>query len=332
MRKLMVLCGLVLTVALLPMLAGAPEAIGGQSITLRIAHTTAPTHPYTTMAQKLAEQVKAKSGGSMNMTIHPSSQLGGERDLMEGLQMGTVDMMSCSLGVAASFVPELNVLNLPFLFRDAKHYTEVTNGPIGQRLLKAVESKRLVGLGFYAPVFRVPMTGVRAINAPADFKGLRIRLMEVPLHMDTYKALGASPVPLPFGELYTALQLKTVDGNENAPATLYSERFYEVQKYVSLLPVFSNGAILLMSQATWNKLTPQQREIVTSSVPAALEVGDRDYLAMDEKGIAHMKSVGLGVNTPTDLKPFQTAVKPIYDKYLEKMPDWVKKDFQEIQK
>jgi TRAP-type C4-dicarboxylate transport system substrate-binding protein len=159
-----------------------------------------------------------------------------------------------------------------------------------------------------------------------------MRLMEVPLHMDTYKALGASPLPLPFGELYTALQLKTVDGNENAPATLYSERFYEVQKYVSLLPVFSNGAILLMSQATWNKLSPQQREIIVSSVPEALAVGDRDYLAMDDKGLAVMKGAGLGINTPTDLTPFREAVKPIYAKYLEKMPDWVKEAAQQIQK
>jgi len=184
MRKPMVLYCLALVMALTPLLVDAPRAFG-QSITLRIAHTTAPSHPYTTMAQKLAEQAKAKSNGAMNMTIHPSSQLGGERDLMEGLQLGTVDMMSCSLGVAATFVPELNLMNLPFLFRDAKHYSEVVRGPIGQRLLKAVEPKRLVGLGFYAPVFRVPMTGVRAINTPADFKGLRIRLMEVPLHMDT---------------------------------------------------------------------------------------------------------------------------------------------------
>lgn len=331
MRKPVVLYGLVLAVALLPLLVDAPQAFS-QSITMRIAHTTAPTHPYTTMAQKLADSVKSKSNGSMVITIHPASQLGGERDLMEGLQLGTVDMMSCSLGVAASFVPELNLMNLPFLFRDAKHYTEVSNGPIGQRLLKAVEPKRLVGLGLYAPVFRVPMNGVRPIASPADFKGLRMRLMEVPLHMDTYKALGASPLPLPFGELYTALQLKTVDGNENAPATLYSERFYEVQKYVSLLPVFSNGAILLMSQATWNKLTPQQREIVTSSVPDALAVGDRDYLAMDEKGLTVMKGAGLGINTPTDLTPFREAVKPIYGKYLEKMPDWVKEAFQQIQK
>jgi tripartite ATP-independent transporter DctP family solute receptor len=331
MKKSVLLFGLTLAVAFFPLLIDAPQAFG-QSITLKIAHTTAPSHPYTTMAQKLADQVKAKSNGSMNMTIHPSSQLGGERDLMEGMQVGTVDLVSCSLGVAASFVPELNVMNLPFLFRDAKHYTEVTNGPIGNKLLKAVESKRLVGLGFYAPVFRVPQNNVRPINTPTDFKGLRLRLMEVPLHMDTYRALGASPVPLPFGELYTALQLKTVDGNENAPATLYSERFYEVQKYVSILPVFSNGAILLMSQATWNKLTPAQREIITSSVPDALAVGDRDYLAMDEKGLQVMKTAGLQINTPTDLTPFREAVKPIYAKYLEKMPDWVKDAFREIQK
>jgi TRAP-type transport system periplasmic protein len=331
MRKRVAVYGVAFVIIFMAALVSCPPAFS-QTITLKIAHTTAPSHPYTTMAQKLADQVKAKSNGSMIMTIHPSSQLGGERDLMEGMQVGTVDLVSCSLGVAASFVPELNVMNLPFLFRDAKHYTEVANGPIGKKLLKAVEAKRLVGLGFYAPVFRVPQNSVRPINTPADFKGLRMRLMEVPLHMDTYKALGASPLPLPFGELYTALQLKTVDGNENAPATLYSERFYEVQKYVSLLPVFSNGAILLMSQITWNKLTPAQREIITSSVPDALAVGDRDYLAMDEKGLQVMKAAGLQINTPTDLTPFREAAKPIYAKYLEKMPDWVKEAFREIQK
>ncbi|MFA5028436.1 MAG: hypothetical protein WC713_11230, partial [Candidatus Methylomirabilota bacterium] len=111
-----------------------------------------------------------------------------------------------------------------------------------------------------------------------------------------------------------------------------SERFYEVQKFVSLLPVFSNGAIFLMSQATWNKLTPPQREIITSSMSEALAVGDRDYLAMDEKGIQVMKGAGININTPTNLSPFQAAVKPVYDKHLEKMPDWVKEAFVQIQK
>ncbi len=322
---------LVVLLALFPLLVTVPPAFG-QSVSMRLGHATAPTHPYTTMAQKLAEQVTAKSGGALNITVHPSSQLGGERDLMEGLQVGTVDLVICSLGVAASFVPEIAVLNLPFLFRDAKHFTEVTSGPVGAKLLKAAEVKRMVGLGFFGPVFRVPMNGVRPIATPADFKGLRIRLMEVPLHMDTYKALGASPVPIPFGELYTALQLKTVDGNENALATLYSERFYEVQKHVTILPVFSNGAILLMSQATWNKLNPPQREMVTSSVPDALAVGDRDYLAMDEKGLQVMKGAGLVITTPADLEPFRQAVKPVYAKYLEKMPPWVREAFEQIQK
>ena len=331
MRRRTIVYSLASLLASLPLLTMAPPVFS-QSVTMRLGHTTAPTHPYTTMAQTLAEKVKTKSNGALNITVHPSSQLGGERDLMEGLQVGTVDLVVCSLGVAASFVPEISVLNLPFLFRDAKHFTEVTNGPIGAKLLKAVEAKRMVGLGFFAPVFRVPMNGVRPIATPADFKGLRLRLMEVPLHMDTYRALGASPVPLPFGELYTALQLKTVDGNENALATLYSERFYEVQKHVSILPVFSNGAILLMSQSTWNKLSPQQREMVTTSVPDALAVGDRDYLAMDEKGLQVMKGAGIVVTTPANLDPFREAVKPIYAKYLEKMPDWVKEAFQQIQK
>lgn len=331
MKKGVALYVVACCITLLCALTFSPQAFS-QTVTLKFAHVCAPTHPYNSAGLKFAELVKGNSGGNLVINVHPAGQLGGERDLLEGLQVGTVDFAISSLGVAASFVPEINVLNLPFLFRDAKHYTEVTNGPIGKRLLKAVEPKRMVGLGFFAPVFRVPMNGVRPITSPADFKGLRIRLMEVPLHMDTYRALGASPVPLPFGELYTALQLKTVDGNENAIATLYTERFYEVQKYVTVLPVFSNGAIVLMSQATWNKLSPKQRDIIMESLPEALAVGDKDYLALDEKGLTVMKNAGLGINVPTDLAPFREAVKPVYAKYLEKMPDWVKEAFQQIQK
>jgi tripartite ATP-independent transporter DctP family solute receptor len=318
-------------ITLVSALLFCPQAFS-QQVTLKLAHTVAPTHPYNTLGVKLADLVKNKSGGSLVINLHPAGQLGGERDILEGLQVGTVDIAICSLGVAASFIPELNVLNLPFLFKDAKHFSEVTSGPIGKRLLKQAEQKKMVGLGFFGPVFRVPINGVRPIETPGDFKGLRIRLMEVPLHMDTYKAMGASPVPLPMGELYTALQLKTVDGAENAMATLYTERFYEVQKYVTALPVFSNGAILLMSQATWTKLSPKHREAIMESLPEALAQGDKDYLALEEKGLTVMKGAGIKVNIPATLAPFREAAKPVYAKYLEKMPGWVKESFEQIQK
>lgn len=299
-------------------------------VVLRLGHVTAPTHPYQTASEKLAELVAEKTDGSLEIRAYPAGQLGGERDLLEGLQMGTIDIAISSLGVAASFIPEVNLFNLPFIFNDADHYNEVVHGPHGQAILEQAKNRNMVGLGFFAPVFRVPMNNERPIESPDDFRGLRIRLMEVPLHMDTYRALGSSTVPLPFGELYTALQLGTVDGNENAIATLYTERFYEVQDYLTILPVFSNGAVFLMSKVVWDGLSPEHQEAIMESMPGAIEQGDKDYLALDEKGLQVMEEAGLGINQPEDLDPFRAAVESVYDRYLGRLPEWVQEAFEDI--
>lgn len=302
-----------------------------EPMVLSFGHTTADTHPYTTGARKLAELVAEKTDGKLVIEVFPAGQLGGERDITEGLQAGTVDMMVNSLGVAATFIPAINLFNLPFIFTSVEHYNEVVHGEIGERILATAEDHGLIGLAFTAPVFRVPMNAVRPINTPADFRGLKMRLMEVPLHIDTYSALGATPVPLAFGELYTALQLGTVDGNENALATLYTQRFYEVQDYISILPVVSNGAVYLMSQITWNKLPQSYKDAITSSIPEAVEALDNHYLELEEGGLAAMIDEGIAVNTPPSFDPFVAAVQPIYDEYLAAMPDWVADLVPEIQ-
>ncbi len=307
---------------------GAPAE---ENFVLKYATVTAEDHPYNTGGRKFAELVEEKTNGTVKINVYPASQLGDERDLMEGMQLGTIDFVITSLGVAASFVPESDLFNLPFLFKDADHFVEVARGPVGQRLLDEFDNVDLKGLAIGGPIFRVPMNDKRPINAPEDFKGLSFRLMEVPLHMDTYKALGASPTPIPFGELYTALQLGTVDGNENAVATFWSSKFHEVQKYMTMLPVFSNGCMLVMSKITWEKLSPNQQQAVLDSVEGGIGTLDSDYLAMDEEGLVGMEKDGLIVNTPSDIAPFQEAVKSVYDKYLSKMPQWAVDAVKEIQ-
>ncbi len=302
-----------------------------KQVKLKLAHVCSDTHPYNTAGLKLAELVRDKTRGAVDIQVYPAAQLGGERDLIEGLQAGTVDIVISSLGVAASFVPEMNIFNLPFIFNDANHYSKVTQGHIGKKVLEACNKAGLKGLGFAGPVFRVPMNNKKPVNTPDDFRGVKYRLMEVPLHIDTYKALGASPVPIPFGELYTALQLGTVDGCENAVATLYSQKFYEVQKYMSLLPVFSNGCVILMGELAWNKLTPEQQKVLLESLPETIEKLDHDYLAMTEEGLEAMKAAGLKVNTPPSITPFREAVIPVYDKYLATLPKWAKDAVTEIQ-
>jgi len=292
-------------------------------VTLKLAHTCADNHPYNVGAKKLADLVSAKTEGRLKITVYPAGQLGGERDIVEALQAGTIDMCVTSLGVAATFVPEYNLFNLPFLFSGADHFIAVARGPIGARLLAAADSHDLKGLGFGGPVFRVPMNSRRALNTPEDFKGLKIRLMEVPVHMDTYRALGASPVPIAFGELYTALQLGTVDGCENAIATLYTQRFYEVQKYLSVLPVISNGAVFLSGQKAWSRLPQEYRDIIMESMPEAIAAHDDSYLLLDKEGLQAIIAKGVHVNTPKDLAPFVKATESVYASNLKKMPAWV---------
>lgn len=303
--------------------------ICAKNITLKFAHVCPPSHPYQIGAEKFAELVKEKSNGEITINIYPSAQLGQERDLIEGLQMGTIDIAISSLGVTANFVPSMTLFALPFIFKNADHFTEIAKGPIGEKVLESCKAKKLKGLGLFAPIFRMPMTNVRPIQKPEDFKGLRIRLMEVPLHMDTYKAMGASVIPLPGGELYTALQLGTVDGCENAIATLYTYKFYEQLKYLSILPVVSNGAVALMSDKVWNELSSEQQEVIVDCMPEALDSADKAYLELDEVGLQKIKEAGKEVFRP-DLEPFKEKVKPVCEKYIKELPDWVRDAYLEI--
>ena len=290
------------------------------STTLKYAHTCAPDHPYELGGLKLAELVKEKTNGELIINTYPAGSLGGERDINEGILLGTIDMTLCSLGVAATFVPEINVFNLPFIFKGPEHYQKVANSEVGKEILGAGEKYGFKLLGFTAPVFRHPMNGVRPIESPTDFKGLKIRLMEVPMHIDTYNVLGATGVPIPFPELYSALQLGTVDGCENAMTTLYTQKFYEVQKNISELPVFSNGAVLMFGLKQWNSLSPEHQEAIFDSLPVYKETVDESYLEQEVTNLELMLDAGMILSKP-EVEPFQKAVQPIYDKFVEENPE-----------
>jgi len=290
---------------------------------LRYAHSNVPIYFYHTAGLAFAEEIEKATNGTVKIKLYPQGQLGGERDVTEGLQLGTIDFQASSIGVTGTFVPSIQILNLPFLFNGPKHWMAVMNGPVGAELLsKAQKEGEPVGLkvlAIAAPDFRLPMNNTRPINKMDDFKGLKIRTMQVPEHMDAYKALGADAVPLPFGELYTALQTKVVDGNENGPLALLGNRFYEVQKYLTLLPVVSNGGILLMSKKTFDKMSKNQQEAVLKAVDTWKRVMDRDALEKGGSAIEEMKAKGVVVTTVSDLTPFITATAPVYENFLKKL-------------
>lgn len=307
--------------------------------TLKYGHANVPIYFYHTAGVAFGEKLEQLTDGALSVKVYPYGQLGGERDITEGLQLGTVDLQATSIGVTGTFVPALRFLNLPFLFRGPKHWMKVMDSHVGQQILqKCREQGDEVGLkvlAIAAPDFRLPMNNIMPMKALEDFKGLKIRTMEVPLHVKAYQSIGANPTPLPFGELYTALQTGVVDGNENGPLTLYGMKFHEVQKYLTLLPVVSNGGIFLMSGKVWDALPEDQQLAVTRSIPVwrakmrgdALEKGGWAIKKMQEE-------TGLEVNTVEDLTPFAEATKPVYDWLYNNLPadtaDWAREMVQKI--
>ncbi len=291
----------------------------------KYGHANAPTYPYHLAGEAFAKYLEEKSNGELKVKLYPMGQLGGEKDMTEGLQLGTIDFVASSIGVTATFVPMLDVLNLPFLFKGPDHFLKVMESDAGKALLKkAQEEAEKVGLKLLSiagPMFRIPMNGVRPIEKLEDFKGLRIRTMQVPLHIEAYKALGATPVPLAFGELYTALQTKVVDGNENGPATLVAMKFYEVQKYASYLPVLSNGGILLMSLKTWNKLSEEEQNLILEATEAWAKTMNEEGLKQDQEALKILEENGIKVSYPEDLTPFIEACKPVYEKFFSEHPE-----------
>lgn len=311
------------------------NSVGAEkTITLRMGSDLALHHPELKGGLRFGELVNKKTNGEVKIEIFPSSQLGDLRELMELIQVGTVDFCMNTSGVAGSFVPDMILFNLPFLFNDKFQQEIFYEGPLGKKILESCEEKRIKGLAFHTLLFRAPMNNKRPIKALDDFKGLKIRLMQVPIHIDTYKALGASPVAIPLSELYTAAQMGTVDGFENAAVTLYHEKLFEVGKYYSTLPVFAYTNLILASMKTWKeKLSDSQRKAILDSLPESVAMINKGSDDAEEEGLRKFRESGVQVYTgPFDLKPFRKAVQPVYDKWVPKLSKEAQEVVKELQK
>lgn len=303
---------------------------GFTSTTLKVAQVSSVTHPNQAGLRLMAELVSEKTDGEILIKVFGGGVLGGERDVNEGVQMGTIDMALTTTGVLENFVPTVGILSLPFLFNDSAHFIKFEGSEVAKKLLDTFEDYGFKGLGFFVPVFREPLNGKRAINKPEDFKGLKIRLMEVPIHMDTYAAMGASPTPIAYAEVYSSLQLGVVDGCENALASLVDMKFYEVSKYLSRLPVFINSAVLIMNLDKWNKLSIAQQQAITESAKKGLDLIDEGYIAKGEEAIKVMEKAGIIINTPPSADPFIQATKSVYEKNVPNLPPGSQEIIDEI--
>ena len=300
---------LVLNIALM-----GPASSQDKPIVLKLGHAVAPEHPYHLGAVRYSELVAQRTKGKVKMDVYPSTQLGNERDMVEGLQLGTIDLVVTSTGPLGGFVPRMFVVDLPFLFRDREHAYKVLDGPIGRELLDAFSAKGIKGLAFWENGFRQITNSVRPIEKPEDLKGIKIRTMENKVHLSAFRAFGASPTPMAWSEVYTALQQKTIDAQENPIAIIYFQKIYEVQKYLALTGHFYSPTPLLMSLKAFNNLP---RNIQKSMLDTAMECAtyERNLLRDNEaKQLAEIKAKGMQVTLPNK-KPFQDAAAPVYREF-----------------
>lgn len=288
--------------------------------TIKIAHGLDSNHPVHLAMLKMGKDLDSLSKGSLKVRIYPNQQLGSERECLELLQLGALDMTKVSVGVFENFAPNTRILGLPYLFRDKGHTFNVLDGPIGQRLLNEGEKYRLKGLCFYDAGSRSFYTKDRPIKTPDDLKGLKIRVMESATAIDMVKRFGGTPTPISAGELYTALQQGVVDGAENNPPVFYLSRQYEVCKYFSLDEHTVIPDMLVAGTHLWKELTEKQKSWLQEAVNTSV-VYQRELWATSEKAaIEAVKKAGVEV---IHLKkaPFSKKVEAMYDDYKTTDPE-----------
>ncbi len=283
---------------------------------LRLAHGLSPDHSVHIAMEYMAEQLAKKSNGTMQIKIYPSGQLGAERECLELLQFGSLAMTKVSASVMEGFVEKYKVFGLPYIFESKEHAFEVLDGPIGKEILLSGEDMWLRGLGFYDAGSRSFYTKERPIEEPSDLSGLKVRVMKSNTAMNMVNAMGGSPTPISWGELYTALQSGVVDGAENNPPSFYLSRHYEVCKYYSIDEHTQVPDVFLISKIIWDNLTSQQQQWVQEAADESVAHQRVLWEESEQEAMEEVKKAGVEINYP-DKEPFMEAVESIFESYKD---------------
>jgi tripartite ATP-independent transporter DctP family solute receptor len=305
--------------AMLTLVAASAPALAQdiQERTIRFGHLNNPDHPTSAGVKKFAEIVAAKSGGKITVKEFPSSQLGNELQQQSALQGGVQEMLVASTTSLAGIVKEFGLFDFPFLFSDARQADSMVDGPLGKMLGARLADKGVVVLGFFDLGFRNVTNSKRPITKAEDLDGLKLRVIPNPVFLETFKTFKANPIPMPFAELYGALESKAVDGQENPYTVILSSRFYEVNKYVSgTNHVYATNPIQI-SKRFWDKLSPVEHKLLQD---AAIEAQNYQRTVSREaagKALAELKAKGMIYNdiAPAELARMRAEVRPVHDKF-----------------
>jgi tripartite ATP-independent transporter DctP family solute receptor len=280
--------------------------------TLRINIAIAQNSHYGVAIDTFAREVEKRTGGRYKVQTFYSGALGAERESVEGVQLGTLDLTLTSTGPLPNFVPDVAILDIPFLFRDYAHARAVLDGPIGQELLTKFPPKGMIGLAWAENGFRHMTNSKRPVNQPEDLKGLKMRTMENPIHIEAYRQFGILPTPMAFTEVFTALQQGTVDGQENPLSVITSAKLDQVQKYLSLTGHVYSPAIFLMNKAQWDKLSEADRQAFVDAAKEGIKANRARVDEDERRAVADLRGKGMNVVENLDKARFQAALAPVY--------------------
>ncbi len=305
------------TMAVLLAAAALAQAQDIQERTIRFGHLNNTDHPVSMGVKKFAELVAAKSGGKITVKEFPANQLGNEMQQTSALQGGVQEMQAPATTSLVGIVKEFGLVDFPFVVSNFKQADAMLDGPLGKQLTAKLPEKGLVALAFWDLGFRNVTNSKRPIVKGDDLDGIKLRVIPNPVFLDTFKTFKANPLPLPFAELYNALESKAVDGQENPFSVILSNKFYEVQKYLSVTNHVYAANIILISKKFWDKLSPAEQKVLQD---AANEARDYQRVASREaagKAIGELKAKGMQINEvgAAELAKMRADIKPVIDKY-----------------
>ena len=295
------------------MAAAASFAISGvaeaqQQKVFKIGYALSAQSHMGTAATAMGDYMAKQSQGRFKLEQFAAAALGGEREMIEGAQLGTIDLVITSTGPVGNFVPATLILDIPFLFRDYPHARAVLDGPIGQDILAKFPAKGIMGLAWGEIGFRHITTTKRVIGGPDEMKGLKIRTMENPIHLQAFRALGALPTPMAWPEVFTALQQGTVDGQETPITAIVAAKFSQVQKHLTLTGHVYTPIVLIMSRASFDPLSEADKKILRDAAKLAGDNTRQEVEKIEQSGIEQLRAAGMQVTADIDKAKFQACL------------------------
>lgn len=295
----------------------------GKTYTIRIAIVSSDSHLHNTVLNEWAQEAKEKTNGRLILKVMGSSQLGGERDYVEGMQLGNIEMAQVSSAAVNGFLNDFSLLSFPYFFKDYAEMEKVFNGPMGEALFSELEGIGIKGLTWFSNGFRNVYTKNTPVTTPADMKGLKIRVMESDVMIATLNAMGASGTPMAYSELYSAIQQGVMDGAENALGNIYSDGYYEICKNVSLTEHFAPPGVVAISQKAYNSLPDDLKEYLTESAVRFGKMERERDEKLQEEMKKNLEEKGVQINE-VDKQSFIDATASVYTDYADGISSNVK--------